>query len=112
MSDYNDSLDKIAQAEATAAIDNWPAARRLWREAAVLQERMVAGLPPERHYTRTTYGLSVATLYYRAGELDDAQRIAEELAVRGYGIRDTEDKVHELLTKIAEARGETPDATR
>ncbi len=79
MSNYRESQVRIEEAEAALRDGDESRARTLYREAAGLQRAFVESLPVDRVRTRSIYGLSVATLLYRAGDLDEVERLAHQL---------------------------------
>jgi len=79
MSDYRESQDMIARAELALRGGEIQEARGLFRAAAELQKRLVERLPPERVRTRSVFGLSAASLLFKADALDEAETLAYSL---------------------------------
>jgi Flp pilus assembly protein TadD len=79
MSHYRESQTRIDEAEAALREGDEARARASYREAARLQRAFIDSVPEDRVRTRSIYGLSVATLLYRAGDLWDAERLAHQL---------------------------------
>jgi hypothetical protein len=100
MSDYHDSQACIHDAETALREGDEARARVSYREAARLQRAFVDSLPAERVRTRSAYGLSVATLLYRAGDCQDAERLAHKLLAEPWIEVYSADKLRELLDRI------------
>jgi ATP/maltotriose-dependent transcriptional regulator MalT len=103
---YRASQDRIVEAEAALKAGDVERARAQFREAARLQRAFVDALPPERVRTRSVYGLSVASLLYRAGDLDAAERLAGRLLAEDWLELHSADGLLELLLSIWADRGE------
>lgn len=76
---YQRSQDLIARAEAAKGAGDETQARACYLEAARTQWKWVQGLPVERLRTRSVFGLSAATLFYRAGDKTAAEDVARQL---------------------------------
>lgn len=109
---YQESQDRIFEAETALRAGDANRAHVLFREAARLQQAFVALLPPERVRTKSVYGLSVASLLYKAGDLDEAERLAGRLLGEDWLEPYSADGLRALLAQIWLDRGEPgrPDA--
>lgn len=105
MSSYHESQARIDEAEAALREGDAARARALYREAATLQRAFIDSVAADRVRTRSIYGLSVATLLYRAGDLDDAERLAHQLLVEPWLEARSADKLRVLLEQIWKDRG-------
>jgi hypothetical protein len=76
---YQESQNSILEAETLVASGDVDGARAKYLEAARLQNIFVDSLPFDKVRTRSVYGLSAATLYYRANDLESAARLAHSL---------------------------------
>ena len=76
MSDYHESQNLITRAQAATRVGQTVRARALFREAAEMQRRLVEAMPHEQVWTRLTFGLSAASLFYKANDIDEAERLA------------------------------------
>lgn len=99
---------RIAEAEAALKEGDEQRARSLFREAARLQRAFVDALPADRVRTRSVYGLSSATLAYRAGDLDEAEQLAFHLLSQPWIEPYSKDRLRELLTRIWTDREGSP----
>jgi hypothetical protein len=100
MSNYRESQERIDEAEAALREGDADRARSLYREAAGLQRAFVDSLSLDRVRTRSIYGLSVATLLYRAGDLDEVERFAHQLLAEPRIEAHSAAKLRELLNQI------------
>lgn len=113
MSNYRESQVRIDEAEAARRDGDEAGARKLYREAARLQRAFVDSLSPDRVRTRSIYGLSVATLLYRAGDLDEVERLAHQLLAEPWIEAHSAAKLRGLLNQIWKAhRGSPPSPPR
>ena len=99
MSNYRESQVRIDEAEAALRDSDAERARTLYREAARLQRAFVDSLPSEQVRTRSIYGLSVATLLYRAGDLEEVRRLAHQLLAEPWIEARAAAKLRELLNQ-------------
>lgn len=114
MSYYRESQARIDEAESALLHGDEPRARALYREAADLQRAFIDSVAPERVRTRSIYGLSAATLLARAGDDEDAERLACQILAEPWVEAYAADKLRELLDRIwKERRGavRSPGAT-
>lgn len=109
MSNYRESQARIDEAEAALRDGDEGRARTLYREAAGLQRAFVDSLPADRVRTRSIYGLSVATLLYRAGDLDEVERLAHQLLAEPWIEAYSAAKLRTLLNQIWK---DHPDSTQ
>lgn len=109
---YQASQERIVEAEAAQKAGDTARARALFREAAQLQRAFVDSLPPERVRTKSVYGLSVASLLYRAGDLDEAERLAGQLLGEAWIEPHAADEIRALLAQIWLDRGEPSPSVR
>jgi hypothetical protein len=100
MSNYRESQVRIDEADAALRDGNEDRARMLYREAARLQRAFVDSLPSDRVRTKSIYGLSVATLLYRAGDLEDVERLAHQLLAEPWLEAHSAAKLRVLLNQI------------
>jgi hypothetical protein len=100
MANYRESQVRIDEAEAALRDGDEGRARTLYREAARLQRAFVDALPADRVRTRSIYGLSVATLLYRAGDLDEAERLVHQLLAEPWIEAPSAAKLRMLLNQI------------
>ena len=105
---YQESQMRMAEAEAALKEGDEESARALFREAARLQRAFIDALPADRVRTRSVYGLSSATLAYRAGDLDEAERLAAHLLSQPWLEPYSADRLRELLTRIWTDREGSP----
>lgn len=103
---YRESQERIVEAEVALKAGDTDRARVLFCEAAQLQRNFVESLPPERVRTKSVYGLSVASLLYRAGDLAEAERLASRLLGEEWIERHAAEGIRELLAQIWLDRGE------
>lgn len=54
-------------------------AETLYRRAAEHEAHALANVPPDKPRTRGIVGVSLAALHFKAGDHDEAQRVAREL---------------------------------
>jgi len=102
---YRLSQLAIEAAEHAEADDNEGAARLLYAKAAELQEQWAAVSPwKDRPVTRSTFTRSAACLYFRAGALDDALRLARVLTTTEGVLTGEVTKGHEIIAMVAQAR--------
>lgn len=101
---YESSQNHIAEAEAALRQGDVAHARSAYAQAAADQERLVASIPPDRAKTRATYGLSAATLFYRANLLDEAERLVCLLLADGSTAENTKVKLRALFARIDNER--------
>src|SRR5262249_16873452 len=87
-------------------------AREQFRQAAVLQRQFIESLPKERVRTRSVYGLSAATLYYRAHQWDVAARLAHLLLAQEWIEPYAASRLEELLARIRSERVQEEFAKR
>jgi len=106
MNKYQESQARIAEAESHLAAGDVSAARQQYRLAADVQRSFVSciigrrSLSPDQARTISIYGLSAATLYYRAGELDTAERLVHQLLMRKDLERRARTQLKELLVCV------------
>src|SRR5580692_3221774 len=100
MSNYRESQARIDEAETALRDGDEARARALYREAARLQRAFIDSVSADRVRTRSIYGLSVATLLYRAGDLDDAERFAHQLLAEPWIEAYSASKLRVLLNQI------------
>src|SRR4051812_11183311 len=100
MSNYRKSQTLIDEAEAVLRDGDETRARTLYREAAALQRAFIASVPAERVRTRSIYGLSAATLLHRAGDMDEAERLAHQLLAEPWIEADAARKLRVLLDQV------------
>jgi hypothetical protein len=113
MSNYRESQVRIDEADAALRDGDEDRARTLYREAARLQRAFVDSLPSDRVRTKSIYGLSVATLLYRAGDMEDVERLAHQLLAEPWLEADSATKLRVLLNQIWKARpAPTPSPLR
>ncbi len=79
---YHESQLHIAAAEDLLRNGEIAGARERYRMAADLQWSLVDSLPEDRVRTKSVYGLSAATLYFRAQDLDKAEEVAYNVLSR------------------------------
>ena len=101
---YQESQERITSAEAASRTGALDKARVFYREAAELQRAFVNSQPPERIRTRSVYGLSTATLFFKAGDLDEAEQLAKGLLAEPWIEPGSASKLHLLLKLIADER--------
>jgi hypothetical protein len=104
MSNYHESQTRIDEADAALRDGEEDRARTLYREAARLQRAFIESLPPDRVRTRSIYGLSVATLLYRAGDLEDVERLAHQLLAEPWIEAHSASKLRALLNQLWKAQ--------
>lgn len=104
MSNLQDSLDKIVGAELALQLGDAVRARVLFREAAEMQKTFIGALPRGRVEMRSIYGFSVATLLFKSGDLDAAERYAVDL-IQSRCDSSIADGLRGLLVDIQVARG-------
>lgn len=95
---YHESLMLIYKAE---RLRDRQRAQELFREAAELQRQMVAELPADRTKTRSVFGLSVASLLYKGGDLEGSESYARDLLVQPWVEPRSAEKLRDLLHAIA-----------
>lgn len=100
MSYYHDSQARIDEAEEALRAGDDARARALYREAAGLQRAFIDSVSPDRTRTRSIYGVSAATLFYRAGDLDDAEQLAHRLLAEPWVEARSAEELRHLLTVI------------
>jgi hypothetical protein len=100
MSRYQESQDLIADAESALRAGDVEGARSLFRQAGMLQETVLASLPEERVRTRSVFALGVASLYYRANALDEAERAAHRFLADGWLHEHSRLALTDLLVRI------------
>lgn len=103
---YQESQRRITDAETALREGNLGKARVLYREAAELQRAFVNSQPTERIHTRSIYGLSTAALFFKAGDLDEAEQLAQGLLTEPRIEPDSVNKLRLLLMLIADKRGQ------
>jgi hypothetical protein len=101
---YQESQERITTAEAAWRAGDLDKARVLYREAAELQRAFVNAQPTERIRTRSVYSLSAATLFFKAGDLDEAEQLARDLLVESWIEPGSASKLRFLLKLIADER--------
>jgi hypothetical protein len=104
MSHYLESQARIDEAEAALQQGDDVRARTLYREAARMQCAFIDSIPAERVRTRSIYGLSAATLLFRGGDLDAAERLAHQLLSAPWIELQSAERLRALLTQISTAR--------
>lgn len=110
---YQESQKRIADAEAALRAGDLDKARVLYREAARLQRAFVDAQPTERIRTRSIYGLSAATLFFKAGDLDEAEQLAQKLLMEPWIEPDSANKLRLLVDFITSERvAGTPGVVR
>jgi hypothetical protein len=102
---YQESQQRITDAETALREGDLGKARVLYREAAELQRAFVNAQPPERTRTRSIYGLSTAALFFKAGDLDEAEQLAKGLLAEPWLEPGSVNKLRLLLKLIADERG-------
>ncbi|MEP7121847.1 MAG: hypothetical protein ABJE95_13085 [Byssovorax sp.] len=113
MSNYRESQVRIDEAEAALRDGDEDRARSLFRAAAGLQRAFVDSLPTDRVRTRSIYGLSIATLLYRAGELEEVERLAHQLLAEPWIEPRAAAKLRVLLSQVWKAHaGSTQSPSR
>lgn len=105
MSNYRESQERIDEAEAAVRGGDDARARTLYREAARLQRAFLDSVSADRVRTRSIYGLSVATLLFRAGDVDDAERLAHQLLAEPWIEAYSANKLRALLDQIWKDHG-------
>ena len=100
MTRYHESETLIAEAEAAERRGDDERARAAYRTAAELQWAMVCELPAERTITKSIFGSSAATLFWRAGDLDEAKRLADSLLVESWIYGHASMRLRQLLGRI------------
>jgi len=101
---YQESEQRIVEADAAARAGDHERARALYREAAELQRAFVEAQPADRVRTKSIFGRSAATLYYEAGDLDEAERFARSLLAEPWIEPGSAVKLRSLLQDIADER--------
>ena len=101
---YQESQQRITGAEAALRAGDLDKARVLYREAAELQRAFADAQPTERIRTRSIYGLSAATLFFKAGDLDKAEQLVQDLLVASWIEPGSANKLRLLLKLIADER--------
>jgi hypothetical protein len=100
MSYYHDSQARIDEAEAALREGDVTRARSLYRDAARLQRTFIDSVSRDRVRTKSIYGLSAATLFHRAGDLDEAERLAHQLLaepwIEAYSARGLRALLHDI----------------
>ena len=104
MSLYEQSQQAILEAESAQRDGDGDRAMALFEKAANLQRQYVDSLPTDRVRTRSVYGLSVATLLYKARRLDQAERTAHGFLSQSWLEPYSANKFRELLTLIWDER--------
>jgi len=112
MSHYRESQARIDEAEAALREGDDVRARALYGEAARLQGALLDEVPADRVRTRSVYGLSVATLLHRAGDLDGAARLAQELLAEPWIEAHSAGGLRLLLDRIESDRGASAPRVR
>jgi hypothetical protein len=102
-----DSLDKVIAAELAQRVGCAEQAQALYREAAEMQWAFVESLPAGRVNTKSVYGFSTASLLFKAGDLDAAERRAAELLQQPWCEVGAADGLRDLLMDIQAARRHT-----
>lgn len=100
MSLYTQSQQAIIAAERAQQAGDETRARQLFGDAAYLQAQFVESLPTDKARTRSVYGLSVATLYYRANAVDEAERWAHKTLSYADVDQHAADKLRQLIARI------------
>jgi hypothetical protein len=110
---YHESQQRILEAEEALKAGDIDRARTLFHEAAGLQRTFVDSLPADRVRTKSVYGLSAATLLYKANALDEAERLAHHFLSQVWFEPYSSAKLRELLIHIGHERslqGRKPNA--
>ena len=76
---YQESQNLIMEAEKLLEDGDQEGSSAKYLEAAKQQKAFVDSLAPSKVRTRSVYGLSAATLYYRGNDLDAAARLAHRV---------------------------------
>lgn len=101
---YRESEQRIVEADAAARAGEHERARVLYREAAELQRAFVDAQPAERVRTKSVFGRSAATLFYEAGDLDEAERLARSLLSEPWIEPGSAQKLRDLVAHITAER--------
>jgi hypothetical protein len=102
---YRLSQLAIEAAEHAEAEGNEDEAQQHYIKAAHLQERWASiSTWKDRPITRSTFTRSAASLYFRAGALDDALRLARVLTTTEGVLPGEVTKGHEIIAMVAQAR--------
>ncbi|AUX22419.1 uncharacterized protein SOCEGT47_029220 [Sorangium cellulosum] len=101
---YEESQRRIYDAEAALREGDLHRARVLYREAAELQRAFVNAQPAERVRTKSVFGASAATLFYKAGDLDEAEQLTQTLLTQTWLEQGASVKLRGLLKQIADDR--------
>ena len=97
---YEQAQRYLVEAEEALRNQNWAMARSFFRKAAHIQEEYVKQLPRERQRSRSAFGLSAVSLYYRSDDLDSASRLAHTLLGSGPLELCYEERLEEILRRI------------
>jgi len=100
MNPYEESQTHIVEANRLLRAEDVQSARFHFRKAADLQWSFVKALPGDRVRTIAVYGLSAATLYYRAHALDEAEGIIHRLLSRESIEEHSQWGLRDLLARI------------
>ncbi|WP_437786662.1 hypothetical protein [Sorangium sp. So ce1097] len=101
---YHESQQRIAEAEAAQRDGDLAKARTLFLQAAELQRNLIAAVPDDRVRTKSVFGLSVATLLYKADELDESERYACHVLSHSWVESYSAAKLRELVAHIWDER--------
>jgi len=109
MNPYEESQTHIVEANRLLRARDVQSARFHFRKAADLQWSFVKALPGDRVRTIAVYGLSAATLYYRAHALDEAEGIIHRLLSRESIEEHSQWGLRDLLARIWNERQKEDD---
>jgi hypothetical protein len=109
---YQESEQRIFEAETALKEGDAERAHMLFREAAELQAEFADAQPPERVKTKSVFGLSAAVLFYQGGDLDAAASLATRLLAEPWIEAGTAGKLSELVARIDEDRTAGPGNVR
>jgi hypothetical protein len=104
---YQESQRLIYEAEAAIRTGDSNIAKHFFMQAAIIQKDLLKSVPQDRVKTRSVFGLSAASLLYKAGDLDASERFAHELLSQTWVESYSASKLKELLLEIWNARART-----
>src|ERR1700741_3239868 len=88
------------------------AAKALYAQAAQLEAEVLGGIPQDKRRTIGIIGVSVASLWYDAGEYSNAGETARRLLARGDLLPSARSALTEILNAIEQASGAAVPSTR
>ena len=97
---YEESQNSIVKGELALQSGDIETARRYFDHAAAIQRDYVLRLPPEKRRTKASFGLSAASLFFRADNLTAASRLAYTLLASDDLDDRTFAKLEDLLSRI------------